>query len=107
MLRALGGQQQATARRALALQTLQGLIEQVGNMPWDKLTPEEVQQTELPAAVKPFLQGAKLAVALREEPGPVAAKRVTMELSWNGSKGQPAGPVRLTTWVFPENEWSR
>jgi prepilin-type N-terminal cleavage/methylation domain-containing protein len=100
MLNALGNQQQASQRRALALQTVQALAEQLGNLPWDELTPEAANRTNVPAVSQTHLPGAKLSIAVHEEQEPLSAKRVTVALTWNGPNGQPSGPVRLTTWVF-------
>jgi hypothetical protein len=101
MLRAVGNQQQAIHRRAIALTAVQAVAEQVGNIPWEQLTSEVAGRVEVPAAFEPYLPGAKLAIAVHEEQEPIAAKRVTIELEWNGPNGRPTGPSRLTTWVVP------
>jgi hypothetical protein len=103
LIRALGGNQQALERRALAMRTVQALAEQIGNTPWEALSAESVGLIEIPADVTSFLPNAKLNLALDEEHEPVVAKRVSLELQWNGSTGQPAGPARLTTWIFPDD----
>jgi hypothetical protein len=103
LIRALGGNQQALERRALAMRTVQALAEQIGNTPWAALSSESVGLIEIPADVTSFLPNAKLNLALDEEHEPVVAKRVSLELQWNGSTGQPAGPARLTTWIFPDD----
>ena len=102
LLRALKGQQRAAERRAVALQTVQALSERINNMPWDEVTPEAVRGVEIPSEIAPHLPGAELVVAVVDEQEPIAAKRISMELKWNGPGGQPARPARLTTWVFPE-----
>jgi hypothetical protein len=107
MIRALGGQQRSVERRALAIRTVQALVEQISNTPWEELSNESVEQLEIPSMVTGHLPNATLTIALDEEREPVAAKRVTVELQWNGPGGQPAGPARLTTWVFPDGLASR
>jgi prepilin-type N-terminal cleavage/methylation domain-containing protein len=103
MLRALASQQRAVERRTLALQTVQALSEQIGNLPWDQVTTEAVGKVEIPALAAPHLPGAKLSVAVHEEQAPTAARRVTVSLSWRGPDGKPNRPASLTTWVFPES----
>jgi hypothetical protein len=100
MLRALGDHQRATQRRALALQTVQALAEQFGNLPWDQLTAQSAEEATVPAVAGVHLPGAKLAIEVQLEQEPLPAKRVTVALSWNGPGGQPSSPVRLTTWVY-------
>jgi hypothetical protein len=102
MLRAVGGQQRAAQQRALALQTVQALTEQIGNTPWNELTAEAANDITIPTAVRPFLPGAKLAITLSDVPEPVPAKLATVELTWTAPNGRSAGPARLTSWVYPD-----
>ncbi|MCI0332210.1 MAG: hypothetical protein L0228_03165 [Planctomycetes bacterium] len=95
-------QQRANERRNVALQTVQAISEQVGNTPWEQLSAETANQITVPAQVASYLPGAKLAITVSDETDP-AAKRVLVELTWNGSSSQRIGPVRLTSWVFPDN----
>jgi hypothetical protein len=92
----------ANERRNVALQTAQAVSEQIENMPWDQLTPEAASQIAIPEIAAPYLPGAKLTIVVNEDTDP-PAKRVFVEITWNGHGGQRSGPVRLTSWVFPEN----
>ncbi|HEY3395520.1 MAG TPA: type II secretion system protein [Lacipirellulaceae bacterium] len=100
MLRVMGDRQRADERRAAVLQTVQALAEQLENMPWKKLTAGAADEIAIPETMVRHLPGAKLSVSISEETEPVVAKRVTVELRWKGPRGQPAAPVRLTTWAF-------
>jgi hypothetical protein len=71
-------------------------------MPWDELSPDAADKLTVPEVVNIYLPGAALAATVADEDGPVASKRVSLELRWRAPGGQPAGPVKLTTWVFPE-----
>jgi type II secretory pathway pseudopilin PulG len=104
MLRVMGERQRAAERRGAATQTVQALTEQLSNMPWEHLTAQAADAVEIPAAMSARLPGSRLSVAVIEESEPIVAKRVTVELRWNGPRGQPARPMRLTTWVYPEDE---
>jgi hypothetical protein len=107
MIRALGSQQRSVERRALAIRTVQALVEQISNTPWEELTTASVERIEIPSMVSGHLPNPVLTIAVNEERDLVAAKRVTIELQWSGPSGQPAGPARLTTWVFPDGLASR
>jgi hypothetical protein len=107
MLVAVNSQQRATERRALALAAVQAVAEQVGNTRWDELTVEAAGKVEIPEAARRQLPGVKLDVTVQDELQPVAAKRVTITLVWNGPHGQATAPLRLTTWVFPEDSPER
>jgi prepilin-type N-terminal cleavage/methylation domain-containing protein len=100
MFWAVTTKQPAAERHALALEAVQALAEQIGNMRWNELTTPSVGQIQMPASASAHLPGAKLAVDLTEEVEPIAAKRVTVELTWNNPPGRPARPVRLTCWAF-------
>ncbi len=102
VLRGLTTEQRAAERRTLALQTVQNLAEQVGNTPWEQLTPEAASQLAVPVPVKAFLPGAKLAVTVVDEREPIVTKRVSIALVWNAPNGQPVSPIRLTSWVFDD-----
>jgi hypothetical protein len=103
MIRAMGGQQQAVERRALAMQTVQALAEQIGNMPWEELSAESASRVELPAGIATQLRNARASATVHDEPEPVAAKRVTIELQWDGLGSAAVAPIRLTTWVFRDD----
>lgn len=100
MLRVMGDRQRAADRRAAALQTVQALAEQLENMPWDQLTASAADKIAIPDTISRYLPGAKLSVTVSEESEPVVAKRLTLELKWNGPRGQPVAPIRVTTWAF-------
>jgi prepilin-type N-terminal cleavage/methylation domain-containing protein len=102
MIFVTSNQVRANERRNVALQTIQAVSEQIENMPWDQLTAEAASQIATPELAAPYLPGAKLTVVVNEETDP-PAKRVVVEITWNGHGGRRAGPVRLTSWVFPEN----
>jgi hypothetical protein len=103
MLRVMGDRQRAAERRATALQAAQALAEQLENRPWDQLTANAADEISIPEVVARHLPGAKLSVTVTEESEPVVAKRVQLELQWNGPRGQPVAPIRLTTWSFPDS----
>jgi hypothetical protein len=100
-LRVLAGQQRAGERRLVAMQAVQAMAEQIGNMRGEELTAGAAPPLAIPAEAKRYLPGARLEIDVADEPAP-AAKRVSIALSWNGPGGQRAGKCGLTTWVFPE-----
>ena len=102
MLRVMGDRQRAADRRAAALQTVQALAEQLENMPWDQLTASAADEIASPDAISRYLPGAKLSIKIDEESEPVVAKRLKLELQWNGPTGQAVAPVQLTVWSFPD-----
>jgi hypothetical protein len=99
-MRVITTQHVAADRRTLALETVQNVAEQVGNIPWAELTPETAGRLTVPEAVKAYLPEAKLAATVTDLQEPVAAKRVTIQLTWNAPNGLTARPVKLTVWSF-------
>ena len=100
VMRVLGLQQRAAVRHTVALETAQALVEELANTPWDELTPAAAERLVVPNVVQDYLPGAKLVARITEEATPVAAKRLTVELTWTAPNGQPAAPVRLTAWSY-------
>mgnify|MGYP001428761443 CR=1 FL=1 len=103
VIRVLETQRRTADRRALALETTQSLLEQLGNTPWDQLTPSANAALTIPEAVSVYLPSAKAVATVVEQQDPVPSKRIAVELQWNAPSGLPVAPIRLTTWVF-ENE---
>jgi hypothetical protein len=79
------------------------VVEQLANTRWDALTPHAAEELAVPVEVQSFLPGAKLEAAVVDEPDPVPAKRILVKLTWTGPGGQPARPVRLTAWAYPDD----
>jgi hypothetical protein len=102
MLRAVAGQQRAAERHAIAMQAVQAISEQIGNIPWEQLTTEAAAKVAMPAPLERHLPAAKLLVVVEDQAEPVAAKRIRVELTRSGPGDTPAAPVRLTSWVYPE-----
>jgi len=104
VMRALATQQLSATRRVMALQTVQSLTEELSNLPWNELTPDAANKLTLPDVVNLYLPSAAFSAVVAEEQQPIAAKRLSVELRWQAPNGQPAAPLRLTTWVYPDLE---
>jgi len=102
MLRATTNGQRAAERRVIALQAVRAVADEVANTPWDQLTAESAKQVKIPEPLQAHLPGSALTVAVDEEPAPVTAKRIHVELAWKTAEGKPGAPVRLTSWALPE-----
>jgi len=103
VMRALATQQLAAARRVMALETVQALTEELANMPWDQLTPETAGKLTIPQVVSLYLPGAALSATVAADHEPVESKRLSVEFRWRTPSGQPSAPLRLTTWVYPDD----
>src|SRR4051812_18349471 len=106
MLRALSIYQRGSEHRAVALEAVQAVSDQIANTPWDQLTAESAKKVTIPKQLESYLPGAKLSVSLENEATPTASRRIYVDLSWKGPDGQLSAPVRLTSWVFPERSRS-
>jgi type II secretory pathway pseudopilin PulG len=105
MLHALDEFRNSSRRRIYAGQAVAVVSEQVANMSWGELTTEAAQKVTIPDKLRPYVADGKLVVEVAEETNPTA-KRITSTMSWEERKGRKTAPIRLTTWVFP-NENSR
>ena len=100
MLRVLTGHQRASDRRAIAIEAVQAVAEQISNLPWDQLTTESAQQITMPRQLEARLPGTKVTIEVAEETSPVVDKRIMVELTWVGQDKATVSPIRLTTWAF-------
>jgi hypothetical protein len=101
VLRALDLRQRAMEERALALQAVQNLAEQIGNLPWEQITQDAVRQLVVPESFAARVPRAEVVAEITDQAEPLVAKRVSVELSWPAPDDQVAKSVRLTSWVFP------
>jgi hypothetical protein len=101
MVMLLSRQARADEQRHVAIQSIQAVLEQVENIPWEQLTAATARQVPLPEVAASRLQGAKLNLAVTDEPS-LSAKRVVAELDWNSPDGERTRPIRLVAWVFPD-----
>jgi prepilin-type N-terminal cleavage/methylation domain-containing protein len=102
MVTLVSHQARVNEQRRIALQTMQSLSEQIGNIPWDNLPAAASNQLPLPESAVAHLPDAQLKIAVNDETDPIA-KRIVVEITWKGSGADRAGPVQLTSWVFPDN----
>jgi hypothetical protein len=101
MIHVVTDQQRAGHRRDFALQAAQAISEQIGNIPWNQLTPEALNQIEIPTFLAERLPNAQVSAELADETNPTA-KRVTVAIRWRAGDAPPT-TVRLTSWVFPDS----
>ena len=101
MMVLLSRQSRTDDERNIAIQSVQSVLEQVENIPWDQLTSDSAKQVALPDVAASRLKGAKLKLAVTDEPS-LTAKRILAELDWNGPDGERTRKIRLAAWAFPE-----
>lgn len=101
MLRAMSNYQHTNRQRTVALQAIQAVSEQAGNIRWDQLSTDSAQQIKIPNQLEVYLPNASLSIVVEEESAPVVCKRIMAELKWRGLNSQTVAPVRLTSWAFP------
>ena len=94
-------ERRATERRAIALQEAANLMEQTSTLPYEELTSEKLSQLGVSEEVAEILPGAKATLAVEDEAGEVAAKRVQVALEWQGRGKRTEPPVQLVYWAYP------
>jgi hypothetical protein len=97
----LSRQSRADEQRHVAIQSVQAVLEQIENIPWEQLTSDTAKQVALPEVAASHLKGAKLNLAVTDEPS-LTAKRILAELDWDGPNGERTRPIRLVAWAFPD-----
>jgi type II secretory pathway pseudopilin PulG len=105
MLRALEDFRKTSRRRAYAQQAVAAVAEQAANVGWSELNSAAANNIAIPVKLRPYLSDGKLAVAVTDETAPTA-KRISVEMTWAERSGRVIAPVRLTTWVFPDEIWN-
>lgn len=94
-------QQRSAERRAVAIAEAANLMERAAALPADKVTAEAAAEWKLSSTAVEALPEARLAVEVRDEPGGLPSRRLSIEIRWRQRAGNDEAPVRLTTWVYP------
>lgn len=91
----------ASERQQVAILGVGNLMERLTARPWDEITAEAMAAVTLPDDLSRQLPGAELRISVATLPEDLSARRLTIELRWEGSSaGTQSPPVRLTAWVY-------
>lgn len=97
---AMTRQQRTLEVRQQAIELAENVLERAAGEPWAGLTPERLAQLQADARAEELLPEGKLDLALDEQAGPPAGKRIALQLSWRPGAAKDRRVLRLTTWVF-------
>lgn len=90
-------QERAAEARQLATQEAANRLERTMTLDWDKLTVGERVEHSVSAELTRLLPSAKLFLQVEQE-ALLEAKRVRVEISWQGPAGVAVQPIVLTAW---------
>lgn len=100
VMKATAEQQRAIEHCQLAVQEAANLMERLCARPWPQLTPETARQLQLREEIRQVLPGAALAVSVVQPAGEPEAKRIAVEIRWQGKPNRAMRPVRLVAWKY-------
>lgn len=103
-LRWIALERRADQRHRQALAEASNIMERLAAEPWERITNEDLQNSQLAAPIRRQLPEAQLRVALHESADAPTAKQIALELSWNDHTGKQVAPVRLSVWIYRQNE---
>jgi prepilin-type N-terminal cleavage/methylation domain-containing protein len=91
----------AAERQQVAILGVGNLMERLTARPWDEITAEAMAGVPMPDDLSRQLPGAELRIFVVTPAEDLSARRLTIELRWEGSSaGTQSPPVRLTAWVY-------
>jgi len=100
MLSAAAAQRRAAEDRQTAIREAANLMERLGTVPFDRLTPGGVGAVRLSGEARRGLPGGELEIQLSSPPGQPDAKRIVVLLRWQDRTGRFLRPVRLVAWRY-------
>jgi prepilin-type N-terminal cleavage/methylation domain-containing protein len=100
MLAWSGIERRAVGRRERALQEAANLMERFTALPYRAVTEQKAKTLSLSSEALDALPAAALEMKVTSESTEPAAKRVQIEIRWNGRSGEREAPVRLSAWVY-------
>ena len=89
--------------RRLALEELSNRMERVRAAKWEGVNALAIEKQSVAPQVLEALPAAELTARVTDEPDPVAAKRIRLEISWEQGEGR-ISPLGLTGWRFRKQE---
>lgn len=100
LIGATAGQRRAIRDRRTALAEASNVMERLSIYNWDELTPKVVADFQLSDNAREVLAECRLKIEVAEVPDDPDARRITVEVAWQDSRGRPARPVRLVAWRY-------
>jgi type II secretory pathway pseudopilin PulG len=96
----IGAQHRTVRRQQLAIRELANVMEGIAALPWDRLTPEGLRQTQLSEVARQGLPSAELAVEITQPDGEPQAKRIAVQIRWQDRPDLPPRPLRAASWRY-------
>ncbi len=100
MLAATAAQHRAAEDRQTAIREAANLMERLGAISFDDLTPQRVAQVQLSQQARRALPGGELEIELNGPADQPAVKRIVVLLRWQDKTGRFVRPVRLVAWRY-------
>ena len=98
--------QQEIARSQVAVLEMSNALERITARKYAELTSDKLVKEVASDWSRDLCPGAELKLMVQDVAGPPAGKQLTAEFTWNQRRTQHAPPIRLTTWVFPQEKES-
>jgi hypothetical protein len=76
------------------------VMERIAARPWSELSTAALAKEKPSASAAHQLPGAELKIEIVPSAAEPNAKRITATLRWQDRSGQPAAPVRISTWRY-------
>jgi type II secretory pathway pseudopilin PulG len=96
------GQRRTLNQRRLALLEVANQAERIALSDWDDTSAGKLATWRPSDELTAALPQARCTVAVSDEAGPPAARRIRLTVTWTNSVGQELDPASLTIWKFPE-----
>jgi len=93
-------QQRAAEVRLLAIQEAANQAERVALLEWEAVAPGTLTGWKPSAELSEKARQPACRMAVAEEAGPPAARRIVLQVDWQNAVGQRVDPVEVTVWKF-------
>lgn len=98
-----GSERRRAEQRFRIRQQAANLLERVGALPAEDVTPERLAALDPVDRMKKTLPEGGIDWSVAADPDVPGPRRVTMTVRYRAIGGNPAAPMRLTTWAFPKS----
>ncbi|HWB07675.1 MAG TPA: hypothetical protein VG826_00420 [Pirellulales bacterium] len=100
LLTSLVRQREGATRHAQAVILADNLLERLTAEPYEAITAERAELVRQTANVADLFPHGEAAIRLSDVAGPLAGKRIEVELSWQAGRDAPASRHHVATWVY-------
>ena len=96
-------ERRSTEQRQVAMQHAMNLLEAAMSKTWSELPPGSLDCPTMDQDLTKLLPGFEQSLVVRSLHEQPESRQITASIRWKNHAGQLVSPIRLSTWIFPDD----